>query len=176
MLAAGRALSLSVGMAWPRSAYNFTSLRSITLWEAGLPVSMVRMLGDCPLVEHVEFRDCRVRIAVDHAVATPPKRHSAFLEQFLEPLARYKIVTVEFPHVVLVDVWAPPADDAPPAWGTLHLDVDVDKGLGALLLWGRGETGIGEADAQGLVYIHTYNMDSERVPPSLKLVQDQNES
>ena len=46
-------------------------MRQVTLWEVTLPVSMARMLGDCPLVEHVEFRDCRVRIAVDYAMATP---------------------------------------------------------------------------------------------------------
>ena len=121
MLAAGRALSLSVGMAWPRSAYNFTSLRSITLWEAGLPVSMVRMLGDCPLVEHVEFRDCRVRIVVDCVAATTSsQRHKAFLDQFLEPLARYKTVVVENPQVVLVDFYLPPADTWSSAWGILN--------------------------------------------------------
>jgi len=32
-------------------------------------------------------QDCRVRIAMDCAVASPPKRHKAFLDQFLEPLA-----------------------------------------------------------------------------------------
>jgi len=130
-------------MAWPRSVFHFASLRKVTLSEATLPVGVVRMLGDCPLVEHVEFRNCRVRIAVDYAVATPPKRHSTFLEQFLEPLARYKTVRVEFPHVVLVDMWAPPADDAPPTWGTLDLVLGSDEGLGALLQWAgrRGTLG-----------------------------------
>ena len=55
--------TFAVAMTWPRSAYNVTSLRSITLREAGLPARMVGMLGDCPLVEDVELRDCRVRIA-----------------------------------------------------------------------------------------------------------------
>ena len=148
-----RAVSLSVGRAWPCGVNNFTSLRSITLREATLPVRMVRMLRDCPLVEHVELRDCRVRIAVDHAEATPPKRHSAFLEQFLEPLARYKTVRVEFPHVVLVDMWAPPADDAPPALGTLDLDLDADEGLGALLQWAGKRGTLGFA-AVTLTYHH----------------------
>ena len=131
-------------MAWPRSVYTFASLRCITLREATLPVRMVRMLRDCPLVEHVELRDCRVRIAVDYAVATPPKRHSTFLEQFLEPLARYKTVRVEFPHVVLVDMWAPPADTGSPAWGVLVHDLGADENLGALLLWAGGKLGFAQ--------------------------------
>ena len=95
------------------------------LREAELPV---RMLGDCPLVEHVEFRDCHVRIAVDCAAATTSsQRHKAFLDQFLEPLARYKSVVVENPHVVLVDMWAPPADAGSPAWGVLVLDLGTDE-------------------------------------------------
>jgi len=131
-LAAQRVVSLSVGMAWPRSAYNFTSLRSITLWEARLPVGMVRMLGDCPLVEHVELTDCRVRIAVDYPfVTTSSQRHKAFLEQFLEPLARYKSVVVKRPHVVLV-----PASRRHWVVGAGHLEVGVDNGLGAFAAMG----------------------------------------
>jgi len=72
VLAAQNAVTLSVGMKWPRGVYNFTSLRHVTLLEATLPVGVVKMLDDCPLVEHVEFRDCRVRIAVDCASVTLP--------------------------------------------------------------------------------------------------------
>jgi len=128
-------VSLSVGMAWPRSVYHFAALRSTTLWEAGLPMSMVRMLGDCPLVEHVEFRDCRVRIVVDCVAATTSsQRHKAFLEQFLEPLARYKSVVVKHLHVVLVHLYLPPADTWSAAWGSLHLELGVDEGLSAVPL------------------------------------------
>ena len=122
-------MSLSVGTKWPRGMYNFTSLRSITLREATLPVSMVIMLGDCPLVEHVEFRDCHVRIAVDCAAATTSsQRHKAFLDQFLEPLARYKTVVVENPQVVLVDFYLPPTDTWSSAWGR------------STLIWARMKT------------------------------------
>jgi len=144
VIAARRAVTLSVGLAWPRSIYQFASLRSISLWEATLPVSMVRMLSDCPAVEHVELRDCRVRVAVDYAVATPAQRCRAFLEQFLEPLSRYRIVVVQHPHVVLVDVlYLPPDDYVPPAWGLLALDVGTDEDLGAVLHWAakRGKLG-----------------------------------
>jgi len=146
-------------MAWPRSIYHFASLRSISLWEATLPVSTVRMLGDCPAVEHVELRDCRVRVAVDYAMSTPAQRCRAFLEQFLEPLSRYRTVVVQHPHVVLVDVMVlPPDNDVPPAWGSLALDVGTDEGLGALLHWAgkRGKLGFSAVT----VVFHHVNAES----------------
>jgi len=152
-------VTLSVGMAWPRSVYTFASLRCITLREATLPVRMVRMLGDCPLVEHVEFTDCRVRIAVDCPLATTSsQRHKAFLDQFLEPLARYKTVVVERPRVVLVDFYLPPADTWSSAWGTLDLDLGADAGLGALLLWAGERDQLGFAKVT-LTYHHA-NVES----------------
>ena len=108
-------------------------------------------------MEHVELRDCRVRIAVGCAAATTSsQRHKAFLDQFLEPLARYKTVVVERPHVVLVDRWAPPADAGSPAWGVLVLDMGADEGLGALLLWAGGKLGFAKVT---LTYHHA-NVES----------------
>jgi len=60
--------------------------------------------------------------------------HNAFLEQFLEPLARYKSVVVKHLHVVLVHLYLPPADTWSAAWGSLHLELGVDEGLSAVPL------------------------------------------
>jgi hypothetical protein len=99
-------------------------------------VNVVCVLGDCPLLMQVELSYCRVRIAIPGAVATPHERCNAFLDQFLEPLARYEVVAVEHAQVGLEDMLPPPVDDnVPPACGALDLDLRVIEDLGALLYW-----------------------------------------